>query len=106
MRNFIFILLLVSAHSQAGCPITGLDDRLAASIGSDGRYAFRLLADATKNPDLLNSPAFRDRLALAMENAGMDAKDYLAPQSETGPIPSQRLVKSWFKDIKAITVCE
>lgn len=102
------ILFALSAESVAAtdCSLWSIGDRLSDSVTPSTRSAFDLLDQAFRNPDLMNSPAFRARLARKMEEAGRDGKRYLAPPEATGPLPSKRIVKGWWDDAKEVAVCE
>lgn len=107
-QSMLSILLVVSASSAAAsdCRILSIGDRLSDAVTPSTRSAFGLLDQAFENPDLLNSPAFRARLAKEMEEAGRDGKHYIAPPEASGPLPSKRIVKGWWDDAKSVVICE
>lgn len=90
----------------ADCSLWSIGDRLSGAVTPSTRSAFDLLDQAFENPDLMNSPAFRARLARKMEEAGRDGKRYLAPPEASGPLPSKQIVKGWWYDVKEVAVCE
>lgn len=99
-------LVALAFNAQADCSIWDIGDRLSTSVTPATREAFSLLDKAFTNPELMHSPAFRDRLARAMEAAGYDGKKYLAPPSERGPFPSKRVVSGWVDDMTSIVACD
>lgn len=107
-KIMLSILLVVGADSAAAsdCSFWSIGDRLSGAVTPSTRSAFELLDQAFENPDLMNSPAFRARLAKRMEEAGRDGKRYLAPPEASGPLPSKRIVKGWWEDAKSVAVCE
>lgn len=105
MRIIFLLAMLVSAHVQAECSIWELGSRVGDSVSMDTIRAISYLEEAFVNPELLHSPAFRDRLARAMEAAGLNVKTYLAPPAEHGPIPSKELVGSWIEDLRKVVFC-
>lgn len=107
-KQIIFGVLLsgFSLSAQSDCNFWDIGDRLSSSVTPAARQAFALMDEAIENPALMNSPAFRQRLADRMEAAGMDGKQYLAPPSESGPFPSKDLMASWVDDARSVFFCD
>lgn len=103
--SLTFALIFLPINVMADCSILDLPGRISVYSKPSVSNAFSLLGEAFERPSLLHSQAFRGQLLEAMEGAGIDAKKYLAPYTETGPIPSRALVMSWIADLRKIIAC-